>query len=266
MSPQVSVVIPTRDAARTIERCLRSVRAQVGTDVEVIVVDNQSSDGTAELARPLAHVVVTAGPERCAQRNLGAQLARANVVLFVDADMVLTENVCAQAANAVGPGRLAAAVVPELAFGTGFWTACRRLEKTANIGNPAVEAARAFRRDAFAAVGGYDTSLTSFEDWDLHDRVGAAGYTVGRIDALVFHDEGRLRLGTSFRKKRYYGRWAARYLAAGPRSLARIRGRSVLARAWRTRRSPVLVGGLAVLKAVEAAGFVTGAAGARWGR
>ena len=60
----VSVVVPTRNSARTIERCLRSIRAQSHPEVELIVVDNDSDDATPELAVGIADLVLHAGPER----------------------------------------------------------------------------------------------------------------------------------------------------------------------------------------------------------
>jgi len=92
---KISFVVPTRDSARTLDACLRSLRAQTHPDVEVIVVDNQSTDGTAEIARRHADQVVAWGPERSAQRNKGTACAAGDVVVFVDSDMVLEPHVAA---------------------------------------------------------------------------------------------------------------------------------------------------------------------------
>src|ERR687894_2265889 len=67
----VSVVVPTRNAGRTIEVCLRSIRAQTWPALELIVVDNGSSDATWAVARRHADLALRGGPERSAQRNLG---------------------------------------------------------------------------------------------------------------------------------------------------------------------------------------------------
>src|SRR5712691_8291516 len=85
----VSVVIPTRNAARTLDACLRSVRSQTYGRVELVVVDNHSSDRTPEIARQYADVFETYGPERSAQRNYGARISSGDYVMFIDADMTL---------------------------------------------------------------------------------------------------------------------------------------------------------------------------------
>lgn len=86
---RVSVVVPTRNAERTLRACLESVRAQDHQDVQVVVVDNRSTDRTPEIARSLSDVVEQAGPERSAQRNRGIAVSTGDWVMWVDADMVL---------------------------------------------------------------------------------------------------------------------------------------------------------------------------------
>jgi hypothetical protein len=126
----VSVVVPTRNSMRTLAACLRSIRAQ-DVPVELIVVDNASTDGTYELARELADTAVRGGPERSAQRNAGVRLATAGWILWIDADMVLPPTtVSAALATATRDGADAVAV-PEVSVGTGYWTACRALERPA---------------------------------------------------------------------------------------------------------------------------------------
>ena len=75
VAERVSFVVPTRNTERTLAACLASVRAQDHPDVELVVVDNASTDGTAAIAREHADIFEAAGPERSAQRNRGATLA-----------------------------------------------------------------------------------------------------------------------------------------------------------------------------------------------
>jgi glycosyltransferase involved in cell wall biosynthesis len=262
----VSVIVPTRNSAPTLVDCLASVRAQRDADVELIVVDNRSDDATVAIAHRYADLVLDHGPERSAQRNAGARRANGDLVVFVDSDMVLGPTVCAEAAASLaGSPHVGALVLPEVATGEGFWASCRTLEKELYLGDPNVEAARAFRPEVLAAVGGWDERLTACEDWDLEDRVRAAGWAIGRVEARVVHQEGRIRLGAQFHKKRYYGRWAAAYVARG-HGARRVGGRALFRRPARLARDPGRAVGLVVLKGVEAAGMLAGAAEAAWRR
>lgn len=87
--PSLSVVVPVCDGGSDFERCLRRLRDSTWTDYELIVIDDGSTDGSGKLARAMGAVVARhedpLGP--AAARNLGAQLASAPLVFFLDADV-----------------------------------------------------------------------------------------------------------------------------------------------------------------------------------
>jgi glycosyltransferase involved in cell wall biosynthesis len=278
---RLAVVVPTRHAERTLSACLASIRGQVDADgrplhIPVVVVDNHSTDTTAEIASLVADELVVAGPERSAQRNIGMSVAAerhgATAVLFVDADMVLEPTVAHEVVSALtADPACGGVIVPETSFGAGFWAACRGLEKRVALGDRRTEAARGYRVATLALTGAWDERLTAAEDWDLTDRVEAGGWSIGRTSAAVHHDEGRPTLRGVFAKKRYYGRWLAAYLTPGSRSAdghrshrrRRVSPLRVLARPQLFLRQPHLGAGLVILKAVDATGIALGAWSAR---
>lgn len=274
----LTVIIPTFNSARTLQRCLTSARAQCASDgtalnVNIIVVDNHSTDSTALLAAASADIVDVFGPERSTQRNRGLALCDSEAVLFIDSDMVLAPDVCAQVLMALAEPGTGAVVVPEVSFGEGFWAACRGLEKRIANGDPRTEAARGFRRSVLLDAGPWNEGLTAAEDWDLTDRVKAAGWDIGRTVAQIRHDEGRPTLRATFRKKRYYGQWLGEYLrprAEGdqidPAKRARMSPLRILGRPKLLLRRPHLAVGLLTLKAVDAAGISLGILRARRAR
>lgn len=254
----VTAVVPTRNSARTIAACLESLAEQDHPAVEVIVVDNASTDSTASIAANLADRVEAYGPERCAQRNRGASLGTGELLAFVDSDMVLTPAVLSEAARCfTADPTIGSIIVDEQAFGTGPYAPSRALEKQLCAGDASVEAARIFRRGAFEAVGGYDERLHACEDWDLADRVAALGWRTGRISAPLLHDEGHVRLRDAFVKKQYYGRGAAAWnpTASGHR---RARPLSLLVATVRSSAPLGVRARLVVLKVAEWSGFAAG--------
>lgn len=257
---RISFVVPTKNSARTMESCLSSLRHQSYPDVEVIVVDNKSTDATLEIAERYCDIVETKGPERSAQRNHGAAVATGDVVVFIDSDMTLEPSIASDIASAFASDpKLGALIIPERSFGDGYFAQCRVLEKSLYVGDDGVEAARAFTRTAWDRIGGWNEELTAAEDWDLADRTRDAGVQVGRIWSYIWHDEGRIELRETFKKKRYYGQWIAAYLKShGDEGQSKLTRTALFNQPGLLARDPGHAAGMFVMKAVEAAGLLAG--------
>jgi glycosyltransferase involved in cell wall biosynthesis len=191
------------------EPLLRSIKEQTYKNVEIIVVDNCSTDNTLEIARRFTTKIFTQGPERSAQRNRGAKESTGELLIVLDSDMQLTSRVIEHIVDVFYANpNIKAVVIPEESFGDGFWAKCKKLERSFYVGVAWMEAARAFRRDVFFEMSGYDEANTGTEDYDLPHRVeekyGAS--SIGRINEAILHNEGHLSLVRSCRKKFYYAR------------------------------------------------------------
>ena len=81
--PLVSVIVPTKNSERTIERCLKSIKEQSYKNIELIVVDNYSEDKTFEIANKYADKIIKKGPERSLQRNYGAKISSVKYCYFI---------------------------------------------------------------------------------------------------------------------------------------------------------------------------------------
>lgn len=206
----VTVVVPTRNSARTLAACLRSLQDQ-SYSCRVVVVDNASTDATGAIAAAWADELLHAGSERSAQRNIGARRYPADVVGFIDSDMVLDPHVVEEAVAAIAAGA-GAVIVPERTVGEGYWTQVRAFERSFYDGADGIEAARFYRSDVFTETGGFDEVLTGCEDIDLTIEARRIAPVV-RIRARIDHDEGHLGYVVACRKKAYYAEGVRRYLA-----------------------------------------------------
>jgi len=88
----ISVVVPFYNAGRYIERCIKGLLAQSypSTRYEIIMIDNNSTDGSAELVRKYSPIRLLVEPKQgsYAARNRGAAAAKRAIIAFTDADCV----------------------------------------------------------------------------------------------------------------------------------------------------------------------------------
>ena len=254
------MVVTTRDVERTLDACLRSVRAQDHQPLELVVVDNASTDRTVAIAEEYADVVLSAGPERSAQRNRGVVEATGEWVLWIDADMLLRPDVVSSALAAARRVGARAVSIPETTVGKGFWTACRALERSCYLDDASLFNPRLLRRDLLVEMG-FDESMAGPEDADLRLRLASAGVVVAHATGVIDHDEGRLTLSSVWRKRVYYGESLPAFAAANPgavRAQAAATARAFVRHRRRLLADPVHGLGLVVLRSMEAAGYLVG--------
>lgn len=212
-NPKVSIIVPTYNSEKTLETCLKSIKAQSYTSIELIIVDNHSKDSTLSIAKKYSSKVFSKGPERSSQRNYAAKKASGEYVVFIDSDMKLTKDVIKECVS-VFDKDTSGVIIPEESFGGNFWAECKRLERSFYVGVDWMEAARFFKKSLFNKVKGYDENLVSGEDWDLSQRVEEYG-KLRRIESYIYHDEGNPTLLSLIRKKYYYAQKFSAYVSKG---------------------------------------------------
>lgn len=228
---KLSVVITTRNEAANIANCIHAFDA-VWDEVEVIVVDNASTDDTKKIAADLGATVLDKGPERCAQRNLGWQMAKAEWVIVLDADMILPQETIKEMLGIAGRGQdlgrktedgrpdLASKVssplaywIPEIRTGSGIRVKARNFERSFYDGT-CIDALRLFHKSILEKTGGYDESLIAGgEDWELDIRILETGAKCAILKNHLVHNEKQLTLKRMLEKKAYYSKSMTAYQA-----------------------------------------------------
>ena len=208
----VSVIVTTKNEERHIGNCLESVKKQTHPreSIEIIVVDNNSSDKTKEIALRYTDKVYDRGPERSAQRNYGVKQAAGKYILYLDSDMTLSPDVIKECVDKCESGNYIALYIPERIVGEGFWIKVRDFER-GFYSATCIDAVRFVRKGKFLESGGFDETLTGPEDWDFDIRIKAAG-KVGIIDSAIYHNEGRFCFSGYLNKKQYYGKAFKKYV------------------------------------------------------
>jgi glycosyltransferase involved in cell wall biosynthesis len=248
-----SVIVPAKNASETLEMCLKSIKAQTYSPIEVIVVDNFSTDETQEIAKKYATKILLKGPERSAQRNHGANYAKGEYLLFIDADMELTSKVVQECVSKASVD-YDAAIIPELTIGEGFWAEVRAIERATYVGDTLFEAARFFKKKVFQELEGYDENMTGLEDYDIQARLEEKRYKIAHINALIIHHEGKVKLGEHLMKKYYYAGKSKKYFVKHSRRAKKqftLIRRTYLKR-WRLlMKDPLHAFGLVLMKGLE---------------
>ena len=144
--PLVSIVITTKNEANNIENCLVSITKQTYSNIEVIVVDNNSTDKTFEIALKFTDKVFNKGLERSTQRNYGmSKIASGKYVMFLDADMILGPKATEACVSMAENENWIALHIPEFVLGIKYFTRVRRFERSFYNGT-VIDGARFFKK------------------------------------------------------------------------------------------------------------------------
>jgi rSAM/selenodomain-associated transferase 2 len=169
----LSVIIPALNEAENILKTIESVRQQ-DQEVEIIVVDGGSIDGTSEIAQP--HATVISSPRgRAVQMNAGARHASGDVLLFLHSDSVLAPGALAQLQGTLENPRIAGGTFTSIFDVNNFWLRFYAFCSTIDwlcfrYGDQGIFV----RRSIFEAMGGY-AEIPLMEDIDLMRRLPKYG-------------------------------------------------------------------------------------------
>ena len=230
-------MVPARNAARTLEACLAGAIGNLASATprsDVIVVDDGSTDATAEIARRAgARVLDGGGRGPGAARNLGWRATAAPLVWFVDSDCVPEPGALARLAallagspRAAGAGGSYANLAPDSWLAVAIheeivWRHRRMGPRVDHLGSFHV----LYRRSLLATAGGFDETVYNgpgrpgAEDMELSFRLLDSGWH------LLFDRESRVghfhpvRLVRYLRSQALHGRFATRLFLSHPRRL-----------------------------------------------
>lgn len=191
----VSIIIPVKGNFN-LKPLLSSIHYD---DYEAIIVGTDSgyTDSIRDKIR-----FVRSDENRSEARNIGSKLAKYENLLFLDADMDLSDNFLANAI--IDAGKFDALIFPEVTLGSGIIARGRRFERTGLYRSLYFEAPRMIRKDIFNLIGGYDKDMNAFEDLDLTSRLLRGNFSVGWSDNVIFHHEEHLGIIDYLKKRVHY--------------------------------------------------------------
>ena len=199
---RISVVIPAYNEESAIQPCLESIKKQTYKDYDIIVVNAESTDKTAEVSSRYTDKVITAktgspGPAR----NLGVKSSGSEVIAFTDADTIVADNWLSEIARifedpkVVGAGGvlrpLDARLLDKVMFkiNSDLWYRFTAVFGFYQLGTPNC----AYRRNAFLSAGGFDEKLSMLEDTELSIRMKKYGKMVIDKRMVVYNSARRFK-------------------------------------------------------------------------
>ena len=204
-----SVVVPVYNDEDRIRHCIESLLSQTldSDKYEVIIVDNNSTDGTADAIRayPVKYLFEEK-PGPAAARNSGIRVARGWVVAFTDSDCIaspdwlrlLVENIDGEKVGASAGNVLPLSRENAIErYAAGFWQ-IDKMVSGQNYGKPyAITANVAYKKAVLEEVGGFceEYPVAASEDTDLGWRVSDRGWRFVYVPEAIVHHDHRATLG-----------------------------------------------------------------------
>jgi len=186
--PLISVIIPTLNEEKYIEKTLLSVRSQTfKKPYEVIVADSNSQDSTIEIAKTYADkIIITEKEGASVGRNLGARISEGKILLFLDADTILLPNVLEEIYKAMKKKSLVACNIPlfldkpYLNLYYSFHIPIYKLLAEIKL-NPIYAVVLGCRKKVFEKLGGFNEELKVAEDIEFGERLKK----IGKVEYLT---------------------------------------------------------------------------------
>lgn len=187
----VSIIVPAYNEEKYLEECLVSIKNQAYSSIELVIVDDGSTDRTTEIAKKYADVFVTQkhqGPGIA--RNKGAGMAKGSILVFIDADMYLDKNYIKDITDPIIK-RIANATFTKKEFVANpenIWSKCNQIDnrlpsdKRIPLTLISSNKFRAIKKTFFQEIAGYKTSSGYGEDEVLPEK-----FKVFPTNAICYH-------------------------------------------------------------------------------
>lgn len=184
----ISIIIPAYNAAKTIEKCLSSIFSQTFQNLEIIVVNDGSTDNTLEILQAYEgkiKIIDQPNGGACAARNRGANHSNGVFIIFCDADITMQPQMIEKMYSTLKNNPQSSYAYSSFKFGfKTFKLFDFDTEKLKAI--PYIHTTSLIRKEHFP---GFDENLKRFQDWDLWLTMLKKGYVGKFIPEILFEVE-----------------------------------------------------------------------------
>jgi glycosyltransferase involved in cell wall biosynthesis len=197
--PLITIITPSFNAGGTIGETMESVLPQLSDDIDHLLIDACSTDGTLDIAKKYPHLTVLSERDRGIYdgMNKGAALAKAEWILFLQADDWLPAGTIETYRKAILEDPMTSLIcgsAEAVQESQGRWSAVWSVTETSRmlltaeniaLGEPMINA-RLFKKRAFEELGGFSLEYTLASDRDFLLKASAAGMNQHEVDAMTY--------------------------------------------------------------------------------
>ncbi len=201
----ISIVVTVKNEGGHIVSLLQSLFSQSYPNIEIIIVDDMSEDGTMERVTFFHDVKYIR--ERCSRgggRNIGAKNAKYDTILFTDGDSVVSKEWVSGMAQLFNAG-YDAVIGKTVLVGNDHFRQERVKVFYNDIEVTAPSVNLGYRKQKFFEIGGFDESFVTAEDIDLNIRAAKSGFKFGYCDTCIVYAKVRNNLPSYLRQAFWNG-------------------------------------------------------------
>jgi len=261
LRPTVAVVVPTSNSSKTLENCLRSVRAQTYSELELVVVDNFSTDNTRRIAGEFGARILDGGNPAFA-RNVGVRGSISDYTFFVDSDEILDKDLVNECVKLCEENKSSFVRIPIFFIGgsffgnsSAFWkNELSAVDREMRRDSASDTVTRFLKRKHVAAAGFFDERLNIGEDVRFKQTLASMGLIGVRSKSCLYHLEPS-HLRDFVRKNLGYSEFMFSDHRPSEESLTREILRMAIRTLWKSKigfyRQPLLLVGCSLLLGVK---------------
>ncbi len=217
----ISVIVPSYNSSRTIRQCIETLLGQSKKDYEIIIVDDNSTDGSIEIAKEYSRIKIVSLPENkgpSSARNSGVRESSGEILIFLDIDCFVKDpawvskhvemlkagtpkSIIGGPVDANGDGLIGKA------FTYNNWYVCHPKLPSFPKGVSHLQSTNiSMYRTTFEHLGGFDESLRAGEDVEFCARAVRKGYSLEYYNHILVNHENRKFFGQFLRVNFDYGK------------------------------------------------------------
>lgn len=214
-SPLVSVIIPCFNAEKYIDKCILSVLEQDYENIEIIIIDDGSTDGSLEIIKKYnnVNILTQSNSGACVARNAGLKISRGKYVKFLDSDDVLLCGILKRQVNLAELSSDNDIIYGDYIVNKGN----KKKYVCTNIGNNN-QTALLFLNDILTTtplhqrwmlikVNGFDERLKNGQEWNLHIRLSSEGFyfkydNFASFEYNIHDSESRISVNSFYNKSK----------------------------------------------------------------